>query len=198
MAVSDGPNILLDKPIMLIGRHQECDIQIPSRKISRRHCCIAQVHDYLVVRDLSSTNGIRINGMRVNEGQLKAGDELTIGNFRYEVHWDGGPAAPIATASPAAPPVGLPVVGGFAPVTAPKKDVPPPIVAPPGDNPFDSCDDPIALPEPEGAHAKLPPILPTNATAPPVHRQDPAAPPFAFPDSVKLAPLNDSHVPPAP
>ena len=85
VAMSEGPNILLDKPIMLIGRHQECDIQIPSRKISRRHCCIAQVDDYFVVRDLCSTNGIRINGMRVQEGNLKPGDELTIGNFRYQI-----------------------------------------------------------------------------------------------------------------
>ncbi len=47
-----------------------------------------QVHDYLVVRDLGSTNGIRINGDRVLEGKLRAGDELTIGNFRYQICWD--------------------------------------------------------------------------------------------------------------
>src|SRR6266487_2888542 len=83
LALTDGPSILLDKPILLLGRHQECDIQLPSRKVSRRHCCIAQVSDYLVVRDLCSTNGIRINGIRVIEGQLAAGDELTIGNHKY-------------------------------------------------------------------------------------------------------------------
>jgi len=85
VALTDGPNIPLDKPILLIGRHQECDIQIPSRKISRRHCCIAQVNDHLVVRDLGSTNGIRVNGVRVLEGLLSTGDELVIGNFKYEV-----------------------------------------------------------------------------------------------------------------
>ncbi len=85
VALTEGPDILLDKPILLIGRHQECDIQIPSRKISRRHCCMAQVDDHLVVRDLGSTNGISINGARVLEGSLVEGDELTIGNFRYQV-----------------------------------------------------------------------------------------------------------------
>src|SRR5579872_1907583 len=59
VALHDGPSILLDKPILLLGRHPECDIQIDSRKISRRHCCIAQVDDFLVVRDLGSTNGVR-------------------------------------------------------------------------------------------------------------------------------------------
>ena len=87
-AINGGSSILLDKPILLVGRHQECDIQIPSRKISRRHCCVAQVNDYLVVRDLGSTNGIRINGVRVIEGRLMPGDELTVGNHRYRVNWD--------------------------------------------------------------------------------------------------------------
>jgi predicted component of type VI protein secretion system len=86
LALTDGPSILLDKPILLLGRHGECDVQLNSRKVSRRHCCVAQVHDYLVVRDLGSTNGVRINGHRVAEGKLRAGDELTIGNFRYQVY----------------------------------------------------------------------------------------------------------------
>ena len=85
VALTEGPSILLDKPILLIGRHQECDIQIASRKISRRHCCIAQVNDHLVVRDLCSTNGIRINGQRVEIGRLRAGDELSIAHIRYRL-----------------------------------------------------------------------------------------------------------------
>src|SRR5438477_4512415 len=88
MALTEGPNILLDKPILLLGRHPECDIQIESRKISRRHCCIAQVEDYLVVRDLGSTNGIRINGVRVLEGRLKGEDELAIASHLYRVSWN--------------------------------------------------------------------------------------------------------------
>src|SRR5262245_64372759 len=94
VALDDGPSILVDKPILLLGRHPECDIQIDSRKVSRRHCCIAQVDDYLVVRDLGSTNGIRINGVRVMEGRIKAGDELTVGNCRYQVRWDSAAAPP--------------------------------------------------------------------------------------------------------
>src|SRR3954464_9708597 len=88
VSLTEGPNILLDKPILLLGRHPECDIQIDSRKISRRHCCIAQVADYLLVRALGSTNGIRINGIRIQEGRLHPNDELTIGNSRYKVKWD--------------------------------------------------------------------------------------------------------------
>jgi pSer/pThr/pTyr-binding forkhead associated (FHA) protein len=93
VALTEGPNIPLDKPIVLIGRHQECDIQIPSRKISRRHCCIAQVNNHLVVRDLGSTNGIRINGIKIVEGNLQAEDELMIGNMRYQLKLSPEPEA---------------------------------------------------------------------------------------------------------
>lgn len=85
LSLSDGPSILLDKPILLFGRHAECDVQLNSKKVSRRHCCLAQVNDYLVVRDLGSTNGVKINGQKVTEGRLRMGDELEIGNFRYQV-----------------------------------------------------------------------------------------------------------------
>lgn len=129
IALNDGPSILVDKPILLVGRHPECDIQIDSRKISRRHCCIAQVDDYLVVRDLDSTNGVRINGVRVVEGRLKAGDELTVGNHRYQVTWQEGPQR-----------------GGAPRVAVVRK-------AQDEDDMLEECDEPVALPEP--ARAKL-------------------------------------------
>ncbi len=131
IALNDGPNILVDKPILLIGRHPECDIQIESRKISRRHCCIAQVNDYLLIRDLDSTNGIRINGVRVVEGKLQAGDELTIGNHRYRVSWQdhcdsGKPGASPARPTPKSAQVFL------------------------DDDLLEECEEPVALPEPKG------------------------------------------------
>ncbi len=88
LSLADGPSILFDKPILLFGRHEECDVQLNSKKVSRRHCVLAQVHDYLVIRDLGSTNGVRVNGERVAEGKLRPGDELQIGNFKYQVCGD--------------------------------------------------------------------------------------------------------------
>ncbi len=85
LSLADGPTILIDKPILLFGRHQECDVQLNSKKISRRHCCLAEVNGRLVIRDLGSTNGVKINGSKVQEGHLKPGDELALGNFRYKV-----------------------------------------------------------------------------------------------------------------
>ncbi|MBL8823675.1 MAG: FHA domain-containing protein [Planctomycetia bacterium] len=83
------PTIIVDRPVILIGRHPECDVQIRSSKVSRKHCCVAEVEvdgsSMLCVRDLDSTNGTRINGNLVQEGRLKEDDELTIGAFRFKV-----------------------------------------------------------------------------------------------------------------
>jgi predicted component of type VI protein secretion system len=92
VALNEGPDLVLAKPLMLLGRHAECDVQLHSGKISRRHCIVARVNDRLVIRDLGSTNGVRINGERVAEGELNHGDEVAIGNFHYRVSVDGGHA----------------------------------------------------------------------------------------------------------
>jgi predicted component of type VI protein secretion system len=148
VALTEGPSLLLDKPILLIGRHQECDIQLPSRKISRRHCCIAQVDKHLVVRDLSSTNGIRINGKRVLEGKLDPGDELTIGNYRYRIHW--------GDALPAAKPDGDSQTVKADEVPAPARDE---------DDELESCDEPVALPDPDAVEG---PIVPDQLELAPI------------------------------
>ena len=44
----------------------------------RQHCCMSQDKGEVTVRDLGSTNGIRINGQRVERGRLRPGDELSI------------------------------------------------------------------------------------------------------------------------
>jgi pSer/pThr/pTyr-binding forkhead associated (FHA) protein len=83
--LGDGPAISLDRPIVFVGRHADCDVRIDSKKISRRHCCIIQLQDRLVIRDLGSTNGIYCNGQRVEEAVLTLKDELQIANIRYKL-----------------------------------------------------------------------------------------------------------------
>jgi predicted component of type VI protein secretion system len=176
VALTDGPSILLDKPILLLGRHQECDIQLGSRKVSRRHCCLAQVDDYLVVRDLGSTNGIRINGVRVMEGHLRAGDELTIGNQRYQVHWTDKADEPLAADKPKAPE---------------KRDK----TGPEQDANLESCESPVPLrdsvllPEARRAVVTAQPAAAPHAPAPSFDAV--LEPPPVLPDEdIKLKPLS--------
>ncbi len=83
VALDDGPDILLDRAMVVVGRHPECDSRLESLRVSRHHCCMTPESGDLLVRDLGSTNGIRINGQRVSTGRLKVGDELSIAHLRY-------------------------------------------------------------------------------------------------------------------
>ena len=88
LSLSGGRSIRLDQPIVLFGRDDECDVVMGSKKVSRLHCCVAQVHSYLVVRDLGSTNGVKVNGERRAVSKLVPGDELQIGPYKYQVCGD--------------------------------------------------------------------------------------------------------------
>ena len=76
---------LISSPVILIGRHPECDVRIDSPQVSRRHCCVALAYDRLVIRDLGSRNGVRVNGRLVDEAQLRPGDEVAIAQFLYRL-----------------------------------------------------------------------------------------------------------------
>lgn len=96
-----GPAIMLQRPVLLIGRHPECDLRLDLPKISRRHCCLASAYDRVLIRDLGSRNGVRVNGRIVEETQLFQGDEVAIGPLLFRVEVEG--ESPDAHVRPAAP-----------------------------------------------------------------------------------------------
>jgi pSer/pThr/pTyr-binding forkhead associated (FHA) protein len=72
----------------IIGRAEDCHMRPQSELISRYHCTIL-VGDKVVVRDLGSKNGVRLNGEKVNTEQtLYNGDRLTIGPLEFYLHID--------------------------------------------------------------------------------------------------------------
>src|SRR3981081_3167901 len=85
VALDDGPDIALDRTMVVVVRHPQCDARLDSLRVSRHHCCMTQDQGDVVVRDLGSTNGIRINGQRVEVGRLRPGDELSIAHIRYRL-----------------------------------------------------------------------------------------------------------------
>jgi predicted component of type VI protein secretion system len=88
----------LSRPVLLVGRHPECDVRIDLPQVSRRHCCIALAYDRLTIRDLGSRHGIRVNGRQVEEARLFAGDEIAIGHIIYRLE-DNTPPPPRPPAS---------------------------------------------------------------------------------------------------
>jgi predicted component of type VI protein secretion system len=115
-----APIIALQRPVILIGRHIDCDARIENSKISRRHCCVAIAYDRIILRDLGSRNGIRVNGRIVDEIRLQVGDEIAIGPLFYRCEeQDANPTNAPAASATARPTLARPPASG-SPAASPK------------------------------------------------------------------------------
>jgi EAL domain-containing protein (putative c-di-GMP-specific phosphodiesterase class I) len=67
-----------------IGRRSELHLSIPRASVSKLHAELVQVKHLLFVRDLSSTNGTFVNGVRITQDtQLKNGDILQFADAEF-------------------------------------------------------------------------------------------------------------------
>ncbi len=79
MLVGGGKRTVLSGNRVVIGRSRDCDVTLDDPTVSRRHAELRNHDGTWVVADLGSTNGVKVNGQRVNEASLGPGDELTFG-----------------------------------------------------------------------------------------------------------------------
>src|SRR5881392_201416 len=90
----DGsPSIDIVKDLIVVGRKDECDLRLDHKSVSKMHCIIVKTDGLLLLRDLGSTNGTRVNGHRVRRAALLPKDQISIAGFKYQIHL-GGPADP--------------------------------------------------------------------------------------------------------
>jgi DNA-binding NtrC family response regulator len=68
-----------------IGRAADNDIVLDQEGVSRRHLELSVSEGGLEAKDLFSTNGIYVNGRRVNEASLRPGDTLLIGRTLFRI-----------------------------------------------------------------------------------------------------------------
>ena len=101
-----GQRELLLVGTMLVGRSTDCEISHADPRLSRRHAEISVTADGVLVRDLQSRNGIRVNGQPVHEAVLQPGDTVQIAHLEL-TFYDDAAGMPSRAAS-AAPPAGLP------------------------------------------------------------------------------------------
>lgn len=80
-----GGSLPLGQTPCVIGRGAGASVVVDDTNVSRRHAEIRLVGAHLVVRDLGSTNGTKVNGVPVLERVLVDGDEITIGIGRFRV-----------------------------------------------------------------------------------------------------------------
>src|SRR5438067_1598837 len=86
VVVIDGPDrgatALSSGDPMTLGTDPTCSLVLGCRATSRFHCEIELGADGAVIRDLGSTNGTRVDGVRVVVGYLRRGAEVEIGRDR--------------------------------------------------------------------------------------------------------------------
>lgn len=79
----DGRTKLIPPGGAVLGRSKECEIVIDDANVSRRHAEIRPSGASWMVHDLGSTNGVKVNGRRIDAPQsLKPGDRLELGTTR--------------------------------------------------------------------------------------------------------------------
>ncbi|MCX7621290.1 MAG: DUF3662 and FHA domain-containing protein [Acidimicrobiales bacterium] len=82
LLLPNNERYILGDRVVTIGRLPDCDITITDANVSRHHAEIRPRGDGFVLVDLGSTNGTRVNGVRVTERELFDGDEIAFGNTR--------------------------------------------------------------------------------------------------------------------
>lgn len=66
--------------INYLGRSDDNHLQIARPGVSRRHAVISAANNGFTIQDLSSQNGVFVNGARITEHALKDGEQIVIGD----------------------------------------------------------------------------------------------------------------------
>ena len=83
-----GDTIPLLKEELIVGRSDICDVILRFSNISGKHCRLVLSYGYWYVQDLGSTNGIRVNGVKVKDRRLDPEAKLMIAKQAYQIKYD--------------------------------------------------------------------------------------------------------------
>ena len=86
--VGGGDPIPLIRATLTFGRRESCDVCMRFPNISGLHCELSWRDGFWYIKDLNSTNGVKVNGLRVQERLLQPRDEVTIGQRRYVIQYE--------------------------------------------------------------------------------------------------------------
>lgn len=79
LIIAGKTNFPLEKPIINVGRHSSNDLVLADPHISRHHAQLRAIKNHYVIFDVGSTGGVFINGRRILQATLHAGDVVRIG-----------------------------------------------------------------------------------------------------------------------
>jgi hypothetical protein len=82
LVLPTGDRFSLTDSVITVGRHPDSNLVLADPNVSRNHAEIRPQGDRYAVVDLGSTNGTRVNGVRVDTQVLQDGDDVSFGNTR--------------------------------------------------------------------------------------------------------------------
>jgi hypothetical protein len=82
-----GDPIPLIKKQLLVGRRESCDIVLRFANVSAHHCQVFVNGGYWYVRDMQSRNGVKVNGIKVQEKRIDPGDALSVAKHNYTLDY---------------------------------------------------------------------------------------------------------------
>jgi pSer/pThr/pTyr-binding forkhead associated (FHA) protein len=82
---ASGKNFKIGGKPILFGRDPASTVQLDAPDVSRRHAQIRRHEGDLIIEDLESANGTRLNGIAIRRSPLKAGDIISIGASEFKV-----------------------------------------------------------------------------------------------------------------
>ena len=85
--VGGGDNIPLLRSPLVMGRRSSCDVHLDFPNVSGKHCELSYTNGFWVLRDLDSTNGVKVNGLRVLKKVLAPGDVISIAKRSYTIQY---------------------------------------------------------------------------------------------------------------
>jgi pSer/pThr/pTyr-binding forkhead associated (FHA) protein len=77
-----GPRFAHAEHTVSVGRKPDCNIVLADPNVSRKHAEIRPHGDGFILIDLGSTNGTKVNGVKIDQHPLRDGDEISFGNTR--------------------------------------------------------------------------------------------------------------------
>jgi adenylate cyclase len=86
--IGGGDPIPLRKHEILVGRKDTCDIVLRFSNVSSQHCRLVLSNGYWYVLDMHSTNGIKLNGVRVTDHRVDPGATLAISKHLFKLQYD--------------------------------------------------------------------------------------------------------------
>src|SRR5215210_2850784 len=85
LPLDGGPPVELAKEMILVGRQEDCDLRLDHKSVSKMHCVLVKTDGLVLLRDLGSTNGTRVNGTRVRRAALLPNDKVSIAHFKFRI-----------------------------------------------------------------------------------------------------------------